>query len=483
MIQKLSFQSEGLKVDWISWKMDSFNQFHQERLIDYFVQIGFQVYCRSRKANDSQVELLKSWPTNQFEVTFIKENPYWDGMIIEFSGKNAEEFYKFIKVNPVNWEIFRNPRLSRLDLCYTLEAQLSEEEAKSFFHACQTNLQLNIGYQKNRRGQILKIGRRSSNRFSRIYTRNHQLRFEHEMKGQFIEEYSTMIVNHDWEDFEDVLSQHFLHYFGKYLEMDSIYLNWLAVKLRSIRPDSVPNLIFKMDYINSIRKIEDQKKVVQFLKFLVYAKDLDYVTHSLGSTRYRCVSFRFQDFLKFQEPNSGVISYYRVKKLKEFWKELQTDFLLSMFRDYTFQKLISIPKVEFWKEHRHWMAKVWIVDELFYYNYPFAFPDMFQGDISKTKFAVQFEIIRVFSSLGLEKRFDLKAFISMYPSTLSNQNIRQIKDLFIESVEILQHNNLIQPRFKILRNGNLEPVNNLTPKNISEGFVLYEQLNFLDLEF
>jgi hypothetical protein len=482
MIKKLSFQSEGFIVDWLSFKIESLNPLYQERLVDYLFQIGFNSYIRSRKSKDSSKEILRAHPTNSFEAVFLKDNPYWGGTIVEFSGENAKQFYQWLKDNNVNWNLFRNPRLSRVDLYYSLETPLTEEEARLFFHACQINLKLNLGYQKNRRGQILRIGRRSSDRFSRIYTRNDRLRFEHEMKGQFIEEYSNIFVSKSWEDFEDVLSQHFLHYFGKHLAMDSVHLNWLAVKLRSIRPEPVANLIFKMDYISSIASIEDQKKVVQFLKFLVYAKDLDYVTQSLGSTRYRCVSFRVQDFLKFQEPTVQVGSQYKVQKLKKFFKELQTDFLLSMFRDYTFQKLISVPKVEFWKDY-HWMVKVWIVDELFYYNYPFAFPDMFHGNISKTKFAVQFEIIRVFSSLGFEKRFDIHKFIHNYPSRLSNQTIRQMKELFVESVKVLQQNNLIQSRFKIIREGNLESVDVLTYQNISEGFVLYEQLNFLDLEF
>jgi hypothetical protein len=169
--------------------------------------------------------------------------------------------------------------------------------------------------------------------------------------------------------------------------------------------------------------------------------------------------------------------------MKAFFEQFETDFFLSMFRQKKFKKLISIPSVEFWREgNQYWVARVWIVDELFYYNYPFAFPDLFDPNISKTKFAVQFEVIRVFSDVGLEKRFEIQRFIDNYPSTLSNYEIRQIKELFIESVEVLEKNNLIQPRFNILQNGNLKPVEKLTPENILEGFVLYEELNFLDLE-
>ena len=482
MIKKLKFEEEEFTVDWISLKIQSLHLLSQERLVDYLFQIGFNSYFRSRKSKSSSKNILRVDPTNFFEVVFLEDIPYWEGTILEFSGINAREFYKHIKEHTIDWKIFQNPSLSRFDLYYSLEAPLTEDSIKSFFQSCQKNSQLNLGYQKNRRGQILRIGRRTSDRFSRIYTRSNRLRFEHEMKGRFLEEYSDMFFRNSWEDFEDIISQHFLQYFQKHLPIESVYLEWLVIKLRSIRPEHVPNLIFKMDYISSIDRIEDQRTVVQFLKFLVYVKDLDYVTQSLGSTSYRCVSFRFRHFLEFYDPALTNISSYTTQKWKEFFKKLQTKFLLEMFRDRKFQKLISIPKVEFVKE-RHWIVKVWIVDELFYYNYPFAFPDMFHPNISKTKFAVQFELIRVFSANGLEKRFEIDQFIKNYSSTLSNQNIREIKEIFVELVQVLKQNNLIQPRFKILRNGILESVDTLTPKNISEGFVLYEQLNILDLEY
>jgi hypothetical protein len=238
-----------------------------------------------------------------------------------------------------------------------------------------------------------------------------------------------------------------------------------------------------MDYIHKIDNIEDQRKVVQFLKFLIYAKDLYYVTENLGTTRYRCINFRVQDFLKFQDPTCQKGIKHKIQNMKKFFEQFETDFFLSMFRHQRFQKMISIPKIEFWREgNRYWVAQIWIVDELFYYNYPFAFPDLFDPNISKTKFAVQFEVIRVFSNVGLEKRFQIQQFLNTYPSALSNQQIRQMKEFFIEAVEVLEKHNLIQPRFKIIRMGSLQSVEKLTLENIVEGFVLYEQLNFLEVE-
>jgi len=484
MIKKLNFDDEGLIVDWLAFKIESLNSFEEEELADYLFSAGFNSYSLSMKTKYSPKIALKSHPKNNFEVIFVKDISYWTGTILQFSGINAREFYKWLKrQETIEWSLFQNPKLSRFDLNYTDDTLITENEVKLFFEACEQNCSSNstIESLKNNRGRIFKIGRRRSDRYSRIYTRKDGLRFEHEMKGRFIEQYSNYFVHNSWKDFEDVLSQHFLQYFGKHLPINSTYLDWLVVKLRSITPKPIPNLIFKMDYINRIESIKDQKKVVQFLKFLVYAKDLYYVTESLGSTSYRCVSFRVQDFLRFQDSSFDKKSKYKIQKMKEFFEEFETGFFLNMFRDQKFQKMISIPKVEFWREgNRYWVVQIWIVDELFYYNYPFAFPDLFDPNISKNKFAVQFEIIRVFSDLGLEKRFDTQQFIQNYPSTLSNRAIKQIKELFIESVNVLKENNLIQPIFKIINKGTPQLVSVLTVENISEGFIVYEQLNLLD---
>ena len=165
-----------------------------------------------------------------------------------------------------------------------------------------------------------------------------------------------------------------------------------------------------------------------------------------------------------------------MKQFREFFKELQTDFLLSLFNNESFQSLISIPKVEFWKQDQFWICKVWIIDDLFYHNYPFALPDLFPDKISKSQFLVRFEVVRIFSSVTIEKKFFVKKFIESYLAALSNKSIKQIKEFFVESVEVLKQKSLLQPKFKTIQNGRVELVNKLTCQNISEGFLIYEKL-------
>lgn len=49
---------------------------------------------------------------------------------------------------------------------------------------------------------MLRIGSRRSNRFSRIYQKNSSLKFEHEMKGEFIENFHDLFQSKNLLDFE-----------------------------------------------------------------------------------------------------------------------------------------------------------------------------------------------------------------------------------------------------------------------------------------
>jgi hypothetical protein len=90
------------------------------------------------------------------------------------------------------------------------------------------------------------------------------------------------------------------------------------------------------------------------------------------------------------------------------------------------------------------IARVWIAEELFYYNYPFILPDFFRNKNTKDEFQVQFEILKVFSSVSIQKEVFVQEFLDSYSSVLSNQRRTKIKKLFIQLVGHLKENDLIE---------------------------------------
>ena len=482
MIQ-LNFEAQNLTVDWIGFKFQNLDSFAQTKLAEYLFEIGFNSYQESGKLAKPVKESIFVSSKNKFQVLFINGAPYWKGTSVHFSGTNAAFFYSLVKQNLINWEFFPSAILGRLDLNYVRKNKIDDRIlVREFLENCRTKLletNKNVSLEKSSKGQILKIGTRRSNNYSRIYEGKNFLKFEHEMKGKFIKTYHTLLIQNHLEKLERQLSAHFLTYFGKALPLHYSYTDWLVIELRPFRQQFVSQAL-NSDYMKpkSLQLVADQKTLVTLLQFLKYIRDLDFTTDFLGSTPYRQVSFRLQDFLKYQNPKTKSTNYYQLKKTLIFLQNFQLKTIRMSFSDANFQSLISIPKISLEKSKTCWWASVWVDEELFSYRYPFSLPDFFKPSSKKHDFAVQFEVFQIFNSVNPEKIFLIQEFLENYPSVLSNQQKTEIKRAFIRLVELLKEKKFIENNYKIILNGKFHPVEKLITQNISEGFVIYEKLEF-----
>lgn len=84
-----------------------------------------------------------------------------------------------------------------------------------------------------------------------------------------------------------------------------------------------------------------------------------------------------------------------------------------------------------------------VAEELFYYTYPFIFPDFLQQKLAKHEFEVVFEAVQVLTSENLEKVFLIEEYFKNYPSILSNSEKTKIKNYFIKIIEKLKEKDLI----------------------------------------
>ena len=479
----LNFQSQNLVVDYISFKYQHLDNSKQTKVAKYLFKMGFNSYQESGRLAKPIKEFIFVSSKNKNEVLFVREGPYWEGTILQFSGLNAFVFYTFVQKSLIDWTIFSSAVLNRFDLYYSRtnkrDDQISDRE---FLENCQRELNRrdrNVSLEKNSKGFILKIGNRRSNNYFRIYQGKNYLKFEHEIKGKFLQEYHLLLVGNRLEEFEQQLSSHFLLSFGKLLPFKYSYMDWLVIKLRPIRKYNIPQYFLNIDYLESksLYLSSDPKKFVMLLQFLTYAQQLDFKIDFLGDTPYRMVHFRIDHFLKFQNPNVKSTSYYKLKKARLFFEELQNGTFLTSFSNTKFQRLVGIPKVSLLKSKKLkcWMAKIWLVEDLFHYRYPFLLPDLFRGRISKDQFNVTFEVLKNYASVPIEKKFFIKEFLASY--RISNQRINNMKRTFIQLVKVFEEHHLIEPHYKIIYDGYYHSVQELTIYNISEGFVLYEKLS------
>ncbi len=143
----------------------------------------------------------------------------------------------------------------------------------------------------------------------------------------------------------------------------------------------------------SFQSFTERKTFFSFLQFLVYTQNLGFTRDYLGFTSYRRVVFRVQDFLKYQKPTVKFTNYYQLKKLIDFFDELQGNSLIKSFTDNAYRSLVTIPEIKLEKsKHNSWIAKVWIVEELFHYSRPFFLPNFFKQQTIKDEFEILHQI-------------------------------------------------------------------------------------------
>jgi hypothetical protein len=383
---------------------------------------------------------------NQFEVCFVGDNPYWGGTLLHFSGFNATIFYSLIKQELVSWTIFSSAVLSRFDLYFEPNYKTADKaSAREFLQNCQKNIKQtnkNTSLEKNRKGWIFKIGNRKSNHYFRIYETKNSLKFEYEMKGKVLQQYHLLLVENRIEEFEQKLSSQFFISFGKLLPLHYSYTDWLILKLRPIRKQTFIQYSLNSHYIKS-EILTDTRSFVMLLQFLTYAQHLHFEIECLGGIPYRQVTFKVRDFLEFQNPTVKSTNHYQLEKIKKFLQQLQTGVFLTSFDDTHFQSLVAIPQVKLEKspKHKYWIGRVWLLEELFYYNYPFYLPNIFQTKLTKDQLEVRFKFTQFFSSVNIEKVFFIQEFLSSYSSVISNQ--RKNNKLFLRDITISQKNSIL----------------------------------------
>ncbi len=129
------------------------------------------------------------------------------------------------------------------------------------------------------------------------------------------------------------------------------------------------------------------------------------------------------------------------------------------------------------KKSKCWLTRISLLEQLFDYQYPFKYPDLFETEsikFNKDQYLVGFQFIRVFSSKNATKNFYLREFFQQHP--VSNKRIRDIKRIFIELTQEFYQFGLIDSKVKLMLHNDYIDIENLTTFNISDGFILHEKI-------
>ena len=477
---KLTFESENIVVDYLSFKFQHLEDWKEKELASYLLKLGFNCYKESGKLRKPIKTPIFMGLKNIHEACFVVDNPYWQGTVVTFSGLSAKFFYMLLQEKKLRGEAFYDSILGRFDIYYRREDRKTDKTLpEDFLEACHKKVRKtnqNVSFEKNQKGLILKLGNRKGNNYCRIYKEKTSLKFEYEMKGQLLRKYHSLLISNCLEELENLMCEGFLRHFGKLLPLEESFTDWLVVKLRPLRKQKLSFATFHSHYLEEKKFSEggERKKFFMLLQFLNYAQNLDYERGALGSTTYRQVIFQVKDFLEYQKKSNN---YYQLKKLIEFFDELQTNSLIKFFSDKEYRSLVTIPEVALTKGKQNcWVGRVWISEELFRYSHPFILPNLITKKLTKHEVEVQFKVIQVFSSVNIAKTFWIKDFFEDYSVKLTNQQKTKMKNYFIECLQQYKEHGLVDGNYKIISKGKAYSTKKLTSKVISEGFIAYEKL-------
>ena len=487
---KLTFESEDLVVDWIGFNIQGLlNRKQVERIAKYLFE-NFRFNSTFAIGHQGKQETMFSNVKNKYQVYFRAyrySDIYWDGIKIDFSGRNGYQFYKLIVANKVDWKRFnheKNLRLSRLDLCYRkkIDSNTNVESflKQSYQKVCENKALKNLSLQKSYTGWILKIGKRGSPNYYRVYENNTEIRFELEQRRVKLKLAQKLIFEYQIENFEQIMTETFFNYSKKVLAIHENYTDWLIDYLRRQNQTEESLLTSYFNILNF-----DQKKILfRFLQFIAFSRTQKTTTEIFSGQSYSIVQFKVTDFMDFIKINNK--NQYQRKQLLQFFEKIQTmKPLVKVFTNESFESFVIFPFVKTRKEfgeYGPWIIEVAILQELYFYSYRFFFPAYFITYQHDFELEIKLQFIQTYSTKSIKKTFYSEQILNQYKQG-NNQKKAKIKKniqyTFQQALEhrMVQDNCQIDFKSKKRKTQSIQ-IRNLTPLLIgqSEKIYFYEKV-------
>ena len=160
-------------------------------------------------------------------------------------------------------------------------------------------------------------------------------------------------------------------------------------------------------------------------------------------------------------------TYQRTKALKFLTTLEEIKPLIQKFSNEEFRRSVMFPYLKLKKQNRRWTIKIAVGEELYFYEYPFFFPNYFLIYKNRYDLEIKLQLIESFSQVELEKRFPVKKFLNQF--CVSNKDTTKIKKQLIDSFYMLKESELIENEFSLtFKNSSSNKVEDLSPGMLSK---------------
>lgn len=437
---KLTFESENLVVDYISFNIQGLVDRKQvERIAKHFFQIlGFNSTF-AKGSNGKEEDLFFDYH-NQHRVSFryylyaSEYTTYWSGTKVDFYGKNAAQFYKIIKQQKFDWNLFdlKNIKLGRFDYYYfrPITEAHTDEKLRHFMQSSCNKILTSYKRRKaicgrEETGYVTRIGSRTSSNYYRIYQTKQGVKFELELKNPLIKSFQSFLFNDQIEIFEQKLALHFYKLSINQTQLDSCYTDWLVSWVRQISKKPEHNIL-ETTYLENNRLLSFDKReliynLFRVLSFLQSYRGRDQPIMINGDS-YSTISFPLADLvdhLYMDQKNKRHTK--KVSKILQDFMSLEP--ITEAFSDIHFRALVLFSNIKVLPIGRISIVSMTLAEKLFYYNFPCYLTSYFNQWNNKYQFYVQFEILRIMSTSSLQKQLHVQEFLRQF--NLSNQKQTQ----------------------------------------------------------
>jgi hypothetical protein len=187
-----------------------------------------------------------------------------------------------------------------------------------------------------------------------------------------------------------------------------------------------------LQFLNFITKLESPKSSQYFI---------------LEGKRYVIEEFYLADFMKFIQILS-TNSRQRTKLVNYFESLHNVNPTVEQFVDGTFRIFATFLYSDVTKVAGRLKVKIYIIEDLYDYAYPFIFPKHFINYTNRTDCLLKLQIMRCIAVQSTEKLFPLSEFLLQIK--LSNSKLIQVKKNLILLIQEIGQKGVIQDKMKII---------------------------------
>ena len=358
--KKLTFQSENLVVDWISFNIKGLTDPKQIAKIALYLSKSFGFNSQIKENYEDHFEDLISENQNRGKIAFIrfssKFNPYWTGTTISFPGQNAAYLYTLIKKQKIDWNLFdlKNIKLGRFDLHFLRKLKTTDETdlvktfmKESYEYAKSKGRKVEL--EDNKIGHILRINDRKSSNYYRVYSKNNLLEFELEMKKDVLKSIQSIFFSNSLIEFEEKVTRHFYRRYKNSVVLSSYYTDWLLDKLRKFQKRKNGDNALLTGYLSKIElgSFAEKERFFHFIQFLSFIQN--FKSSKLKDREVYQIVFPVIDFLRFIGGDDK--SHYQRTKILKVLQSFQTlDPILEKLSNNCFRSSVLFPTLQIEKK-------------------------------------------------------------------------------------------------------------------------------------